>query len=80
MLVTIANAAPDQEAQARGVRAEQLIMSPRSEQLSAIADLVASGEIRVEIALTLPLAQVAEAHALSESGHTRGKIVLAVSG
>lgn len=53
-------------------------MSPSSEQLARIAELVASGEVRVEIAEVVPLADAARAHELSESGHTRGKIVLAV--
>ena len=78
VLVTIAGAPPEQAAQARGVRAELLVMSPRSEQLARLAELVESGEVRVEIAEVLPLGEVVRAHALSESGHVRGKIILAV--
>jgi NADPH:quinone reductase-like Zn-dependent oxidoreductase len=78
VLVTIAGAPPEQAAAERGVRAELLFMSPSSEQLTRIGELVASGALRVEIAKTFPLAEVAQAHAQSESGHTRGKIVLAV--
>jgi len=78
MLVTIANAPPEDAARARGVRAELLVMSPSSEQLTRIAELVAGGEVRVEISEVLPLAEVQQAHELSESGHTRGKIVLTV--
>jgi len=77
IIVTIAGATPEEAARARGVRAELLIMSPSSEQLAEIAGLVASGEVRVEIAQVLPLAEIGRAHELSESGHTRGKIVLA---
>jgi NADPH:quinone reductase-like Zn-dependent oxidoreductase len=51
-------------------------MSPSSEQLARIADLVAAGEVRVEITERLPLSEVRRAHELSESGHTRGKIIL----
>jgi NADPH:quinone reductase-like Zn-dependent oxidoreductase len=76
MLVTIASAPPEQEAAERGVRAELLVMSPSSEQLARIAELVGAGEVRVEIAQTFPLAEVQQAHALSESGHTRGKLIL----
>jgi NADPH:quinone reductase-like Zn-dependent oxidoreductase len=43
-----------------------------------VGELVAGGEIVVEIAQVLPLADVGQAHELSETGHTRGKIVLAV--
>jgi NADPH:quinone reductase-like Zn-dependent oxidoreductase len=76
ILVTIAAAPPEQLAQERGVRAELLVMSPNSEQLAGIADLVAAGDVRVEIAERLPLSEVRRAHELSESGHTRGKIIL----
>ncbi len=77
ILVTIAGAAPGEAARALGVRAELLIMSPSSEQLTKVAELVAAGEVRVEIAAVFPLSEIQRAHELSESGHTRGKIVLA---
>ena len=52
-------------------------MSPSSEQLARIAELVAANVItRVHIAQVLPLRQVRRAHELSESGHVRGKIIL----
>ena len=78
ILVTIAAAPPEEAAQERGVRAELLVMSPSSEQLARIAELVAAGDVRVEIAEAIPLAEVQRAHELSESGHTRGKLVLTV--
>jgi NADPH:quinone reductase-like Zn-dependent oxidoreductase len=76
ILVTIAAGAPEDAARELGVRAELLIMSPSSAQLSRIAELVAAGEVQVEIAQELPLSEVQRAHELSESGHTRGKIIL----
>jgi len=79
VLVTIAGAPPEQAARERGVRAELLVMSPSSEQLARIAELVAAGDVRVEITETFPLAEVQRAHTLSESGHTRRKIILTVS-
>jgi NADPH:quinone reductase-like Zn-dependent oxidoreductase len=78
ILVTIASAPPEEAARSRGARAELHVMSPSSEQLSRIAELVAGGEVRVEISEVLPLTEVQQAHELSESGHTRGKIVLTV--
>jgi NADPH:quinone reductase-like Zn-dependent oxidoreductase len=78
VLVTIANAPPEQAAAERGARAELLVMSPSSEQLTRIADLVADGAVRVEIERTFPLSEARQAHELSEAGHTRGKIVLEV--
>jgi NADPH:quinone reductase-like Zn-dependent oxidoreductase len=79
ILVTIAGAPPTEAAQDRGVRAELLVMSPSAEQLARIADLVAAGDVRVELAEVIPLTAVQRAHELSESGHTRGKIVLTVA-
>ena len=79
VLVTIAAAPPEEAARERGARAELLVMSPDPAQLVEIAGLVAGGEVRVEIAEVLPLSEVRRAHELIESGHTRGKIVLAVA-
>jgi NADPH:quinone reductase-like Zn-dependent oxidoreductase len=79
IIVTIASAPPERAAGERGARAEVLIMSPSSDQLARIAELVASSEVHVEIAEVLPLADVKRAHQLRESGHTRGKLILAVS-
>jgi NADPH:quinone reductase-like Zn-dependent oxidoreductase len=76
LLVTITGAPPEAQAAERGARAELLIMSPSSDQLAKIAELIASGEVEVEIAETMALAEVARGHELSESGHTRGKLIL----
>jgi NADPH:quinone reductase-like Zn-dependent oxidoreductase len=78
ILVTIAAAPPEEAASERGVRAELLITSPSPEQMARIAELVAAGDVVVEIADVVPLAEVPRAHELSESGHTRGKIIVAV--
>ncbi len=78
ILVTIASAPPEEAARGRRVRAELLVMSPNSEQLARIGELVAGGKVRVEISEVLPLTEVQRAHEHSESGHTRGKIVLTV--
>lgn len=77
-LVTIAGSAPEQGAAELGVRAQRLVMSPDSDQLARIGELVGGGEVEVEIAKALALADVREAHQLSESGHTRGKIILSL--
>jgi NADPH:quinone reductase-like Zn-dependent oxidoreductase len=79
VLVTIAGGPPEEAAEERGVRAELLVVSPSADQLARIADLVAAGDVRVEIAEVIPLPEVGRAHELSESGHTRGKIILAVA-
>jgi NADPH:quinone reductase-like Zn-dependent oxidoreductase len=79
VLVTIASAPPEEAAREHGARAELLIMSPQADQLARIAELVASGEVRVEIAEAMPLGDVKRAHELSESGHVRGKLVLTLA-
>jgi NADPH:quinone reductase-like Zn-dependent oxidoreductase len=78
VIVTIAGPPPEDAARERGARAALHITSPDSDLLARIADLVAAGDVRVEIAEVLPLAEVARAHELSETGHTRGKIILTV--
>ncbi|MCW2971596.1 MAG: Bifunctional protein: zinc-containing alcohol dehydrogenase [Solirubrobacterales bacterium] len=80
VLITIASAPPEDAALERGARADMLIMSPDSTQLARVGELVATGEVRVEIAEVFPLNEVPRAHALSESGHVRGKIVLEIGG
>jgi len=40
--------------------------------------LLAAGKLRAPHIETLPLAQVAEAHARIQHGHARGKLLLAV--
>ncbi len=76
ILVTIAAQPPEQEAAALGASATAFSAKPKAEQLAEIAQLVATGEVNVEIAQTFSLDEVAKAHELSEAGHTRGKLVL----
>jgi NADPH:quinone reductase-like Zn-dependent oxidoreductase len=78
IIVTIASAPPEAEARARGARAELHVTTPNPEHLARVAELVASGAVRVELSEVLPLSEAGRAHELSESGHTRGKIVLTV--
>ena len=44
--------------------------------MEAVADLVTQGKLRPVIAGTFPLADAARAHALGDTGHTAGKLVL----
>ena len=76
-LVTIAYP-PETPPQSHRLWVKPLAMTPRSDQLALIGDLVASGAVRVVIAEQYPLTDVRLAHARSETGHTRGKVVLAV--
>jgi NADPH:quinone reductase-like Zn-dependent oxidoreductase len=40
--------------------------------------LIEAGRFSVPVAQTFPLAQIAEAHRISEAGHPKGKLVLTV--
>ncbi len=71
-------AAPPEGAAEREVDAQLLIMSPDAAELERLGKLVADGVIAVDLDQVLPLEEVRQAHALSESGHARGKIVLKV--
>jgi NADPH:quinone reductase-like Zn-dependent oxidoreductase len=46
--------------------------------LQQAAELIEAGRLAPAVAQTFPLDQIAKAHALSESGHVRGKLVLIV--
>ena len=46
--------------------------------LGEIGDLIESGRFSLPLVQTFPLAEVAEAHRVSEQGHGRGKLVLLV--
>ncbi|MFE6486942.1 NADP-dependent oxidoreductase [Streptomyces sp. NPDC057757] len=48
--------------------------------LDEIGALIESGHFALRVARTFPLTEVAEAHRVSEQGHTRGKLVLLVDG
>jgi NADPH:quinone reductase-like Zn-dependent oxidoreductase len=60
------------------VRLRHVVKRCDGAQLETIAALVEGGAIRATIDRVLPLAEVAEAHRLSETNRTRGKIVLSV--
>jgi NADPH:quinone reductase-like Zn-dependent oxidoreductase len=51
---------------------------PSGAQLAEIAQLIDSGKLAPVIDRILPFSEVRRAHELSQSGHTRGKIVLRV--
>jgi NADPH:quinone reductase-like Zn-dependent oxidoreductase len=55
-----------------------MVVSVKRDQLAAIARLLESGEVRVHIGKTFPLAKAAMAHKLVESGHVQGKVLLTI--
>jgi NADPH:quinone reductase-like Zn-dependent oxidoreductase len=63
---------------ARGVRTAPILVEPDQLGLFALADLVATGQLRVRVDAVLPLADAAKAHELGARRQTTGKIVLSV--
>jgi len=79
LFVNVPSAAPAEMAdavRARGARFTQFLVEPDHEGLTALAQLVEDGDLRVEVAAAFPLEQAAAAHRLGEQGRTTGKIVL----
>ena len=75
-LVTTVMPPSNEKAQNFGIRASMIGVQPSGQQLREINRLIDAGKLKTHIATVLPLAQVAKAHQLSESGRTRGKIIL----
>lgn len=60
----------------RGVRAHFVFVQPNAKQLAELASLIDSGKLKPAVETVLPLAEARQAHAVSQRGHTRGKLVL----
>lgn len=69
----VAEAAEGTDVTVLSIRAE-----PNAAQLAQLADRAAKGELTLKVAQTLPLAQAADAHRLSASGHISGKLILTI--
>jgi NADPH:quinone reductase-like Zn-dependent oxidoreductase len=74
-VVTIADFAGVQE---HGVRFSSGDAGRAVHALAEIGELIESGRFSLPVAQTFPLAEIAEAHRVSEDGHVRGKLVLLV--
>lgn len=77
-LVTAVAFPSEEHAPRYGVRAARVYCKPNTDQLAAISALVDEGRLKAHVAMVLPLAEVTQAFQHSESGRTRGKIVLTV--
>jgi NADPH:quinone reductase-like Zn-dependent oxidoreductase len=78
ILVSIAGDPDPAKFAERGVRVATHLVEPSGEQLARIAKLIESGGVKPHVSQELPLKDAAKAHQQSESGRTRGKIVLVV--
>ena len=79
ILVSVVSPPPEAVAATHGVRGAFVFIRPSGEQLTQIADLIDGGRMRPVIHTVLPLAEVRQAHVISQTGHARGKIVLQVA-
>jgi len=75
-LVTTVEPPSNEKAEKLGIRASMIGVEPSGRQLREINRLIAAGKLKTHIATVLPLAEIRKAHQLSESGRTRGKIIL----
>jgi NADPH:quinone reductase-like Zn-dependent oxidoreductase len=55
-----------------------VFVRPERAHLDALADLVESGKLRVNIADLFPLDRIADAHRASQDGHAGGKLVVTI--
>lgn len=78
ILVSLVGLTPAAQAPTRNVRARAILVAPDAEQLARIAELVDAGQLKPIVSNTLALTEAAEAHRLSETRRTRGKLVLRV--
>jgi NADPH:quinone reductase-like Zn-dependent oxidoreductase len=79
-LVSLLEAPPAELAQELGIRASKNAVLPTSAHLQSIVRLIDAGQIRPTVGPVFALEQAAQAHALCETGHGRGRIVLHVPG
>lgn len=59
-----------------GRRAAAVMVAPRGHDLEELAEWIDDGALRSVLHKTWPLEEIARAHAESEAGHARGKIVV----
>jgi len=77
-LVSIVEPPSEELATQHGVRMAMLAVQPNADQLREITELIDSGTLKPFVETVLPLSEARRAHELSQSGRTRGKIVLQV--
>jgi NADPH:quinone reductase-like Zn-dependent oxidoreductase len=79
LLIQVPSGAPESvkhAARDQGKRLTGILVEPDGHAVEQLAALADAGELRVEVAETLPLEQAARAHELAEEGRVQGKLVL----
>lgn len=78
ILVSILSPPSEEKAHQLGVRCAYLFIGPNPSILEQMAQLVETGGLRPVVGAEFALKDIAQAHALSETGHAVGKIALYV--
>ncbi len=78
-LVTTVADVPAGAAEAHGVRARRVVSKANGDELAQIAKIIDEKFIKPVVTAILPLSEARKAQEMSESQHTRGKIVLRVA-
>ncbi len=78
VLVSAVSEPPEDACMRHGVRGDMVAVQPNAKQLAEISALIESGRVTPTVATTMPLENARQAHELSQSGHTRGKIILTI--
>jgi NADPH:quinone reductase-like Zn-dependent oxidoreductase len=78
-LVTTVAMIPEGAAAAHGVGASRIVTQPNGKELAKIAELIDKGYVKPQVTSVLPLAEAKKAQEMSETRHTKGKIVLRVA-
>jgi NADPH:quinone reductase-like Zn-dependent oxidoreductase len=77
-LLSVATDPDPAQMAARDLRGEFFLVSPSRAQLTELAARIADHSLRSIVSQTFPLAETRAAHDQSQTGHTRGKLVLTV--
>jgi NADPH:quinone reductase-like Zn-dependent oxidoreductase len=78
ILVSTVGIRDEAAVRAKGLRSASYMAKSLPDQLRQIASLIDAGVVIPVISRIFPLEDAAEAHRVSEEGHTRGKIVLQI--
>lgn len=78
VFVSVKRTPPPELAAEHGVRTAYVLCKANSRQLHELAAAVCAGHLKPHVSAVLPLAEARQALELSETRHTRGKLVLKV--
>ena len=78
-LVSTVAGIPEGAPEKHGVRAKTLMTRSDGRELAQIAAIIDEKQIKPVVTTVLPLSEAQKAHEMSESHHTRGKIILRVA-